>query len=125
MGLKTKTTHGQSTSNGESMFPEKLKKPLIKIWQEMSDEDKDHFINQVALFLTFYDKGKKEEEGKKLVVSALKELVESGCRNLADIGIFLAKRNKKDSAFEKAVGAIVRYRFRFALPSEPRTVLQI
>ncbi len=89
----------------------------------MSEEDKEHFVNQIALLLTFYEG--KEEVAKRIILDSIKRLVEDKCRNLADVGIYITKENEKDQEFKKAVKAINRYRFRAALPGEPRTVLDI
>jgi hypothetical protein len=106
-----------------NIFPPEVKRQILSIWKEMGEEDKEHFVNQIALFLTFYEG--KEEMAKEIILDSIKTLVEDKCRNLADIGIYIARKNEKSEEFKKAVRAINRYRFRASLPGEPRTVLDI
>ncbi|MDD5337137.1 MAG: hypothetical protein PHS02_01505 [Candidatus ainarchaeum sp.] len=97
------------------------KKKLGIIWKSMSQEDKEHFINQVALALSVLGS---DEKGKKLVVELLGNMLEDGSRNLADVGLYLefldeAELKGKEDKFKKAQAMLESYRFKHDLPSEP------
>ncbi len=108
-------------------LPPSTKKALVTIWKSMSKEDQDHFINQTALMLVFFDK--EREKGADLLTESLIDLVKDDCKNLADIGLYIVNVKDpsitKSPAFERTCEAIRRYRFRNDLPGEPRKILEL
>lgn len=95
------------------------KKKLVIIWKTMSKQDRDHFINQVALTLTILND---VEKGKKLIFEILHNMLEDGSKNLADIGLyfeFLDEDTVKEIHLKKILSVMGNYRFKQGLPSEP------
>ncbi|MFA5077365.1 MAG: hypothetical protein WC488_02980 [Candidatus Micrarchaeia archaeon] len=102
-------------------FESEAKKKLGAIWKAMSQEDREHFINQVALALSVVGS---DEKGKKLMAGLLGNMLEDGSRNLADVGLYLefvdeAELKGKEDKFRKAQSMLENYRFKHDLPSEP------
>ncbi len=96
-----------------------VKERVIRIWENMGKEDRDHFINQVALAMSIWGSDK---EGRALVLDVLNEMVKKGSRNLADFGLFVEaaiKNAKNKSKIKRAAIILEGYRIKHALPSEP------
>ena len=101
-----------------------IKIKLIDLWKSMSDQEKDHFINQVSLALSVWGS---DETGKRLVIEVLKALVTNGSLNLIDFGLYVdALTDKKATAPADRLPKIKRasiilegYRIKNSLPSEP------
>ena len=101
------------------------KKKLLFIWKNMSEEDKEHFINQVTYALACWGI---DEKGKELVAIVLEKLVENGSTNLADFGLYVKwlleegveeiYPEKKDE-IKKALHYINEYRMKFELSQIP------
>ncbi len=102
------------------------KKRIITTWKEMSESDKAHFINQVALALSIWGSSKK---GKRVVVEILRIMAEDGSKTLADFGLYVDKALELDEAngldedIKRAVLIIEGYRIKNALSSEPHREL--
>ena len=102
------------------------KERIIEIWGNMTDGDKAHFINQVALALSVWGS---DEKGKTLVVEILKLMTENGTSTLADFGLYIEKAIELDAAddlTEKIARAsliIEGYRIKNAMSSEPHLEL--
>jgi hypothetical protein len=102
------------------------KKRIIETWKGMSESDKAHFINQVALALSIWGSGKK---GKRVVVEILRIMTEDGTKTLADFGLYVDKALELDEAngldedIKRAVLIIEGYRIKNALSSEPHREL--
>ena len=99
---------------------------IIKTWREMSESDKAHFINQVALALSIWGSDKK---GKHLVVEILRIMTEDGTKTLADFGLYidralgLEEASGLDEDIKRAALIIEGYRIKNALSSEPHREL--
>lgn len=102
------------------------KEHIITIWKGMSDIDKGHFINQVALALSVWGS---DEKGKRLVVDVLRLMTTNGTSTLADFGLYVEKALKLEEAvglsskIKRASIIIEGYRIKNALPSEPHKEL--
>lgn len=99
---------------------------IIKTWKTMSESDKAHFINQVALALSIWGSDRK---GKRLVVEILRIMAENGTKTLADFGLYVEKALESkeasglDENIKRASLIIEGYRIKNALPSEPHLEL--
>ena len=65
---------------------DEAKAEIIGKWKTMSETDKAHFINQVALALSIWGS---DEKGRTLVVEVLRYMNKKGTNTLADFGIFV------------------------------------
>ncbi len=97
------------------------KKRLVVIWKAMDEEDRDHFINEVALLLSVIGS---DEHGKKVVEQLVHNMLEDGSKNLADFGLYLEFLDErmigaKADRFKKASAVLDSYRFKHGLSSEP------
>lgn len=105
----------------ENVSPDS-KSLIIHRWKEMSDQDKDHFINQVSLAMSVWGSS---DKGKKLVSDIMVEMVSNGSSTLADFGLYVENAidgvdNKELKEKIKRASAILDgYRIKHALPSEP------
>lgn len=96
---------------------EEEKDKVVKIWKRMSESDKTHFINQVAITLSVLGS---ENGGKKQVVDVIRELIEDGAANLADFGIYMKTGFKEIEKKERrAIRIIENYRMKYNLPNMP------
>ena len=106
------------------ILDEESKGKILGMWKKMSEEDKGHFINQVALALSIWGSGPK---GKQIVVEVLDIMSNNGTNTLADFGLFIEKLPEKTSGLqekiERAALIIEGYRIKHALPSEPHRAL--
>jgi hypothetical protein len=103
-----------------------IKKKIVDIWKFMSEEDKEHFINQVALSLSMWGT---DDEGKGIVARVMEILVSDGSKNLADFGIYIdklmliendARIEGKNDEIVKAIEVVDAYRIRYEMASEPQ-----
>lgn len=98
------------------------KAKIIGLWKGMSESDKAHFINQVALALSIWGS---DERGKKVVVQVLKVMGQNGTNTLADFGLYIEQVVGKEGTsgledkIKRAALIIEGYRIKNALPSEP------
>ncbi|MFA5050321.1 MAG: hypothetical protein WC501_04910 [Candidatus Micrarchaeia archaeon] len=100
-----------------SEVDEKIKKQMILIWKEMSETDKTHFVNQVAITLSVLGS---QNGGRKQVVDVLDYLVSDGAKNLADFGIYLPIGLKElDEKQKRAIRIVENYRMKNNLPNMP------
>ncbi|MBD3210650.1 hypothetical protein GF318_04690 [Candidatus Micrarchaeota archaeon] len=108
------------------ILDDEKKKRIIKIWKDMNEADKAHFINQVALALSVWGSDKK---AKKMVVKILGIMTDNGTGTLADFGLYVEKALKLEESDEmkndikRAVLIIEGYRVKNALSSEPHLEL--
>jgi len=99
---------------------------IVGIWKAMSETDKAHFINQVALSMSVWGS---DEKGKRLVVDVLGLMTSNGTSTLADFGLYIEKAiiAKKAVGMEdkirRAAIIVEGYRIKNALPSEPHREL--
>jgi len=109
-------------------FSGEAKAEIIDKWKNMSETDKAHFINQVALALSVWGS---DEKGRTLVVEVLRHMNKSGTSTLADFGIFVDKlADSKTAAGRvskiKRAGIILEgYRIKHALSSEPHLEISV
>jgi len=101
-------------------------KRMAKLWKGMDEEEKEHFVNQVALALSVLGDNK---TGREAVAQAIKLLLLDGSTNLADIGLYLDKvakglRDRKLAhKIRKASLLLDSYRLRYDLSPVPHKVL--
>lgn len=107
------------------ILDEESKEKILNKWKDMSESDKGHFINQVALALSIWGSGPK---GKQIVIDVLDMMSNNGTTTLADFGLFIERlpedriRGMKEK-IERATLIIEGYRIKHALPSEPHREL--
>jgi hypothetical protein len=98
------------------------KDKIVTIWKRMSEGDKAHFINQVALALSIWGSDRK---GKRLVVEVLRFMTDDGTTTLADFGLYIEKLLEAKEASEvanevkRASVIILGYRIKNSMSSEP------
>jgi uncharacterized protein HemY len=101
---------------------DKTKEKLLKCWKSMSESDKMHFINQVAISLSVWGD---DQEGKKLIIKVLQMLAENGSNTLADFGLYVENLldadipEQKKPKIKRAALILEGYRFKEGLPSIP------
>ena len=109
--------------------PFEVKKRIIDLWKFMKQEDKEHFINQVALALSIWGS---DDQGKAMVARIMEMLVKDGSKNLSDFGIYIDKLMlaEQDKALEsrgseivKAIEVVDAYRIRYEMSSEPHKTI--
>jgi hypothetical protein len=104
------------------------KTEMVRIWKEMGNEDKDYFVDQVALALSIWGG---DEKGKTLVAEVLATLIKDGSGNLADFGLYIEEyistnsKEERRGKMERASGIISRYRLKNALSSVPHKEVEI
>ena len=109
-------------------FNDDAKTEIIEKWKNMSETDKAHFINQVALALSVWGS---DEKGRKLVVEVLRHMNRSGTNTLADFGIFVERLLQSESAagrtskIKRASLILEGYRIKHALSSEPHLEISV
>lgn len=102
------------------------KSKIVSTWKAMSESDKTHFINQVALGLSVWGS---DERGKKVVVEVLRLMTSNGTNTLADFGLYVDRIASNPTAagltdkVRRAAVIIEGYRIKNALPSEPHKEL--
>ncbi len=100
---------------------------ILSIWKTMSESDKAHFINQVALALSVWGS---DEKGKRIVVDILALMTNNGTSTLADFGLYVERvlgskdANGLDDKIKRAAVIIEGYRIKNALSSEPHHELE-
>jgi hypothetical protein len=101
---------------------------ILSIWKNMSENDKAHFINQVALALSVWGS---DEKGKKVVVEVLRRMTTNGTNTLADFGLYVDQvvgstgAAGLDDKIKRASIIIEGYRIKNSLSSEPHRDLEI
>jgi len=107
---------------------DKSKAKIVSIWKAMDENDKGHFINQVALALSIFGS---EEKGKTIVVNILDMMCENGTNTLADFGLYIDKAISIPEAagmnekIKRAAIILEGYRIKNGLPSEPHHDLEL
>jgi hypothetical protein len=110
------------------IIDEQNKARIVTMWKNMSESDKTHFINQVALALSIWGS---DEKGKLLVVEVLRSLTNNGTKTLADFGLYVDTIITRKEAegltdkIERASKIIEKYRIKNSLSSEPHRDLDI
>ena len=105
---------------------DEAKAEIIGKWKTMSETDKAHFINQVALALSIWGS---DEKGRTLVVEVLRYMNKKGTNTLADFGIFVDEllsskaATGRTSKIKRASLVLEGYRIKHALSSEPHLEL--
>jgi hypothetical protein len=105
---------------------DEAKEKIVGTWKSMSETDKAHFINQVALALSIWGS---DDKGKKIVVEVLKLMTNNGTNTLADFGLYVKHVAEAKSAkgmeeqIERAALIIEGYRIKHSLSSEPHREL--
>jgi hypothetical protein len=109
--------------------PFEAKKRIVDLWRYMKQEDREHFINQVALALSVWGA---DDQGKSMVAKVMESLVKDGSKNLSDFGIYIDRLilAENDKALEARNGEIVKaievvdaYRIRYEMSSEPHKTI--
>ncbi len=100
---------------------------IVTLWKGMTESDKAHFINQVALALSVWGS---DEKGKRIVVEILRLMTNNGTSTLADFGLYVEKALTlgeaagMDEKIKRAAIIIEGYRIKNSLPSEPHKELE-
>jgi hypothetical protein len=106
---------------------EASKAKIVGIWKTMDENDKGHFINQVALALSVWGS---EEKGRRIVIDILDMMCHNGTNTLADFGLYVDKALMLPDAtgmgdkLKRAAIIIEGYRIKNGLPSEPHRELE-
>ena len=103
------------------MLTDEQKARVVSLWKKMSESDKAHFINQVALALSVWGS---DERGKDLVVQVLDSMSKNGTKTLADFGLYAQDIDFTDGMpakdkIRRACIILEGYRVKNALSSEP------
>jgi len=99
---------------------------ILDIWKNMKEEDKAHFINQVALAMSIWGT---DEQGKQMVVEILKVMTDDKSQTLADFGLYVKNAattkigKTKKNKIEKAALVVEGYRIKNSMSSEPHREL--
>lgn len=105
---------------------ENTKKRLVKVWEKMSEKDRDFFVDQVALGLSIWGS---DETGKSFIAKILAKMMEDGSENLSDFGLYvetiLGEADKREDKVRKAGIIIDDYRLRNALSSVPHKEIEL
>lgn len=107
---------------------DETKEKLLRYWKAMSETDKIHFINQVAISLSVWGD---DENGKKLVIEVIKMLLKNGSTTLADFGLYVENllENKipetKKAKIKRTSLILEGYRIKESLPSIPHKDITI
>ena len=102
------------------------KEMVLDIWKSMDEEDKGHFINQVALAMSVWGS---EKKGKILVIEIIKAMTQNGTSTLADFGLYIPKiigvdeDEDMNERIKRAALIVEGYRIKHALSSEPHMEL--
>jgi hypothetical protein len=110
------------------VLDDRAKEKVLTTWQDMTESDKAHFINQVALALSVWGS---DERGRMAVVEVLRVMVTSGTRTLADFGLYVDRISGSkeaagiDGKIRRAALIIEGYRAKNAMSSEPHRELGI
>jgi hypothetical protein len=110
------------------VLDDRIKEKILISWRDMSETDKGHFINQVALALSVWGS---DEKGRMVVIEVLRAMANDGARTLADFGLYVDKvvgtkeATGLDSKIRRASLIIEGYREKNALSSEPHRELGI
>ncbi len=95
---------------------------IVALWKTMTESDKAHFINQVALALSIWGS---DVKGKKVVVQVLRLMTNNGTSTLADFGLYVDRAVGTEGTagledkIKRASLIIEGYRIKNALASEP------
>ncbi len=105
---------------------EESKTRMVTLWKDMSESDKAHFINQVALAMSIWGS---DEKGKRMVLEVLRLMTNNGTSTLADFGLYVERTlslkecEGLEDKIRRAAIIIEGYRIKNALPSEPHREL--
>ena len=107
---------------------EDTKRTVINIWSGMTESDKTHFINQVALSLSVWGD---DIRGKRLIIEVLEAMAKNSTKTLADFGLY-AKRVENSrlardrlKKMKRAFLILEGYRIKHGLPSIPHKELGV
>ncbi|MEM2909270.1 MAG: hypothetical protein QW590_00950 [Candidatus Bilamarchaeaceae archaeon] len=107
---------------------DKAKQRILDVWKTMSEIDKAHFINQVAIAMSIWGS---DEMGKRLVVEVIRLMCHNGTKTLADFGLYVEKLKElkaaaaKKNKIERAALILEGYRIKHNLPSIPHRDITI
>lgn len=107
---------------------DETKEKMLRYWKTMSESDKMHFINQVAISLSIWGD---DENGKKLVLNVIRMLVKNGSATLADFGLYVEKllesrvSETKKAKIKRASLVLEGYRIKEGLSSIPHRDITI
>ncbi len=110
------------------VLDDRVKERILVTWGDMTESDRAHFINQVALALSVWGS---DDRGRGVVVEILRLMALDGTRTLADFGLYIEKvmgtkqASGLDSRIRRASLIIDGYRMKNSLPGEPHRELGI
>ena len=94
---------------------DKTKERILKTWKTMTEDDKNHFINQVAIMLSVIGN---DQTGRDLVLDGIKKMIETETDTFADFGLFIDGLGELPK-LKRASLIIEGYRIKNGLSSEP------
>jgi hypothetical protein len=105
------------------LVDEEMQETIIGTWADMSENDKGHFINQVALAMSIWGS---DRNGRTMVVEVLRFMADNQTSTLADFGLYIERAliNEEGSRgqlnkIRRASMVIEGYRIKNALSSIP------
>ena len=108
------------------LLDDDVKLKILDRWRWMSESDKAHFINQLALALSVWGS---DEKGKRIATEVLRLMMSNGTKTLADFGLYIEKAiglkeiSERKDKVERAALIIEGYRIKNSLSSEPHREL--
>ncbi len=105
-----------------------FRRRIVGTWRDMSESEKMHFINQVALALTVWGS---DPKGKELVLKVINILLKNGSSTLTDFGLYVSNvadhpiAKDRQRKVRKAALVLEGYRMKNSLPSEPSIPIEI
>ncbi len=108
------------------LLDDESKGRILDTWKKMSETDKGHFINQVALALSVWGSDRK---GRMVVVEILRHMSHNETTTLADFGLYIEHALEAKAAvglknkIKRAALIVEGYRIKNSLPSEPHREL--
>lgn len=99
------------------------KRKMLDLWKTTNEQDREHFGNQVVLFLESFGNN---DHAKDMVAKIMEFLIKDNSTNLADFGLYVKEKSRaaipgKDyENFKEAWEKIENYRKRHNLPEKPR-----
>lgn len=110
------------------VLDDRVKERILIAWRDMTESDKAHFINQVALALSVWGS---DEKGRSVVIEVLRLMMVDGTRTLADFGLYIDKvvgtrgAGGLDTRIRRASLIIEGYRVKNALSAQPHLDISV
>jgi len=92
-----------------------LKVKMVKIWNRMTEKDRNAFVDQVSLLIVLMGQNKKTYT---FISNVIAKMIDDGSQDLSDLGIYLSDIELPTGG-KKALNYINDYRFKHDLSSMP------